>query len=178
MIKPNWQTSALKLLSVREKIRVHCKYTEENKLSVCWRIQQHCSKLFLGIYENDGELLICHQGDRYQFYQLKHFNYDSFSWLLYTRRMCSQGRFPETNLDFLHSTVRCWVMMILSTMKYGSMTLVCLREKIFVNGAPQIRYDHSNRPKKSQRLKDTAFFSDIDFLTRFMMHDLRYGCVD
>lgn len=55
---------------------------------------------YIEVFEKDQELFMCHQGDRSQSYQLKHFRYDSFSWLL-TRDECAhRGLFPETHLEF------------------------------------------------------------------------------
>ena len=55
---------------------------------------------YLDIYEKDGELYLCHQGDKSQSYRLKHFNYDSFSWLLTGDECARRGLFPDTNFDF------------------------------------------------------------------------------
>ena len=55
---------------------------------------------YLDIFEENGELLLSHQGDRKQSYHLKHFNYDSFSWLLSRDECARRGLFPNTNLDF------------------------------------------------------------------------------
>ena len=55
---------------------------------------------YLNIYEEGGQLLLCHQGDRSQSYHLNHFNYDSFSWLLTRDENARRGLFPNTNFDF------------------------------------------------------------------------------
>lgn len=55
---------------------------------------------YIEVFEQKEELFMCHQGDRSQSYQLKHVNYDDFSWLL-TRDECARrGLFPETDLEF------------------------------------------------------------------------------
>lgn len=55
---------------------------------------------YIEIFEKSGELFMCHQNDRFQSYQLKHFNDDSFSWL-FTRDECTRrSLFSFTNLEF------------------------------------------------------------------------------
>ncbi|KAL8745156.1 MAG: hypothetical protein Q9190_002688 [Brigantiaea leucoxantha] len=55
---------------------------------------------YIEVFEEDQTLLMCHQGDRRQSYELKHVRDDSYSWLL-TRDECAQrGVFPNTNLEF------------------------------------------------------------------------------
>ena len=48
------------------------------------------------VWVDRSELYMCHQGDRSQFYQLRHYNYDTFSWLLTRNETARRGLFPMT----------------------------------------------------------------------------------
>ena len=46
------------------------------------------------------ELYMCHQDERSQAYQLKHYNYDTFSWLLTRDKTVRRGLFPVTMAEY------------------------------------------------------------------------------
>ncbi|KAL8897524.1 MAG: hypothetical protein Q9207_007176 [Kuettlingeria erythrocarpa] len=48
----------------------------------------------------DGELYMCHQGDRSQSYRLEHYHYDTFSWLLTRDQSVRRGHFPVTQTEY------------------------------------------------------------------------------
>jgi CubicO group peptidase (beta-lactamase class C family) len=48
----------------------------------------------------DGKLMMCFQGDHDQLYDLEHYHYDVFSWLLTQDEDVRRGRFPITRGDF------------------------------------------------------------------------------
>ncbi|MCJ1434732.1 hypothetical protein MMC27_004102 [Xylographa pallens] len=52
------------------------------------------------LWVEEGELHMCHQDDRSQAYQLKHYNYDSFSWLLSRDETARRGLFPVTWTEY------------------------------------------------------------------------------
>ena len=52
------------------------------------------------LWVEEGELYMCHQDDRSQAYQLKHYNYDSFSWLLTRDETARRGLFPVTWTEY------------------------------------------------------------------------------
>ncbi|MCJ1398273.1 hypothetical protein MMC11_001470 [Xylographa trunciseda] len=52
------------------------------------------------IWLEERELYMCHQDDRSQSYQLKHYNYDTFSWLLTRNETVRRGLFPVTLTEY------------------------------------------------------------------------------
>ena len=48
------------------------------------------------LWVEGNELYMCHQGDRSQFHRLKHYHYDTFSWLLTRDETVRRGLFPMT----------------------------------------------------------------------------------
>ena len=56
-----------------------------------WRIE---------VFDDRGSLYMYFQGNRNQYYQLDHYQFDQFSWLLTRNEDVHRARFPSTFLDF------------------------------------------------------------------------------
>lgn len=52
------------------------------------------------LWVEEDKLYMCHQDDRSQAYQLKHYNYDTFSWLLTRDETVRRGLFPVTMAEY------------------------------------------------------------------------------
>ena len=52
------------------------------------------------LWVEEDKLYTCHQNDRSQAYQLKHYNYDTFSWLLTRDKTVRRGLFPVTMAEY------------------------------------------------------------------------------
>ncbi|KAL8811580.1 MAG: hypothetical protein Q9223_007501 [Gallowayella weberi] len=52
------------------------------------------------VFEDEGILKMCFQGQRDESYRLAHYRYDEFSWLLTRDEDVRRGRFPVVNLEF------------------------------------------------------------------------------
>lgn len=52
------------------------------------------------VWMDEDQLYMCHQDDRSQFYQLKHYDYDAFSWLLTRDETTRRGLFPVTQTQY------------------------------------------------------------------------------
>lgn len=102
MTTSRWRKRALKRILDRGH-----KWLRISKL-VVFQIHHKSNSEYIGLcynasmdyYEEDGKLSLCHREDKPQSYHLKHFNYDSFSWLLTRDEYARRGLFPDTNIDF------------------------------------------------------------------------------
>ena len=55
---------------------------------------------YMEVWVERNELYMCHQGDRSQSYRLRHYNYDTFSWLLTRDETVRRGLFPMTTAKY------------------------------------------------------------------------------